>query len=92
MPAVQADRTGSQRKGKDMHYLSKMPGGIYQKKLGRNDMFGYININRKELPGESAKAYQAYYCGLCRKLKQSCGTKGQMLLNDIFDSASDGPV
>ena len=81
MPAVQADRTGSQRKGKDMHYLSKMPGGIYQKKLGRNDMFGYININRKELPGESAKAYQAYYCGLCRKLKQSCGTKGQMLLN-----------
>lgn len=44
-------------------------------------MFGYININRKELSEESAKAYQAYYCGLCQKLKQNCGTKGQMLLN-----------
>ncbi len=44
-------------------------------------MFGYININRKELDKEAAKAYQAYYCGLCRMLKMSCGTKGQMLLN-----------
>lgn len=44
-------------------------------------MFGYININRKELSEESEKAYQAYYCGLCQKLKRSCGTKGQMLLN-----------
>lgn len=44
-------------------------------------MFGYININRKELPEESAKEYQAYYCGLCQELKNSCGTKGQMLLN-----------
>lgn len=44
-------------------------------------MFGYININRKELTEESKKAYQAYYCGLCQKLKSSCGTKGQMLLN-----------
>ncbi len=44
-------------------------------------MFGYININRKELTEENDKAYQAYYCGLCQKLKRSCGTKGQMLLN-----------
>ena len=44
-------------------------------------MFGYINLNRKELAGESVKAYQAYYCGLCQMLKQSCGAKGQMLLN-----------
>ena len=44
-------------------------------------MFGYININRKELSEESAKVYQAYYCGLCQELKSSCGTKGQMLLN-----------
>lgn len=43
-------------------------------------MFGYINLNRKELPEESAKAYQAYYCGLCQALKRTCGTKGQMLL------------
>lgn len=44
-------------------------------------MFGYININQKELSDESKRAYQSYYCGLCRKLKSSCGTKGQMLLN-----------
>lgn len=44
-------------------------------------MFGYININQKELPLESKRAYQSYYCGLCRRLKSNCGTKGQMLLN-----------
>lgn len=44
-------------------------------------MFGYININRKELTEEGKKAYQAYYCGLCQGLKGSCGRKGQMLLN-----------
>lgn len=44
-------------------------------------MFGYININRRELTDESKKAYQAYYCGLCRRLKSNCGAKGQMLLN-----------
>lgn len=44
-------------------------------------MFGYININQKELSDESRKIYQAYYCGLCRKLKETAGTKGQMLLN-----------
>lgn len=44
-------------------------------------MFGYININQKELSDENKKIYQAYYCGLCRKLKETAGTKGQMLLN-----------
>lgn len=44
-------------------------------------MFGYINLNRGELSEDGAKAYQAYYCGLCQKLKRSCGAKGQMLLN-----------
>lgn len=44
-------------------------------------MFGYININQKELSEDNKKAYQSYYCGLCRRLKSSCGTKGQMLLN-----------
>ena len=44
-------------------------------------MFGYININGLELSEENKKAYQAYYCGLCRKLKADCGTKGQMLLS-----------
>ncbi len=44
-------------------------------------MFGYININRKGLSEEGIKAYQAYYCGLCRTLKSSCGARGQMFLN-----------
>ena len=47
----------------------------------RQRMFGYININRKELSDENKKIYQAYYCGLCRKLKETSGRKGQMLLN-----------
>ena len=44
-------------------------------------MFGYINIKQKIMTDENKKAYQAYYCGLCRRLKSSCGAKGQMLLN-----------
>lgn len=44
-------------------------------------MFGYININRSQLTKEDQKVYQSYYCGLCQKLRESCGTKGQMLLN-----------
>lgn len=44
-------------------------------------MFGYININQKIMTEEDRKAYQAYYCGLCRQLKTNCGAKGQMLLN-----------
>ncbi len=44
-------------------------------------MFGYINVYRDELTDEEKKAYQAYYCGLCRKLRMDCGVKGQMLLN-----------
>lgn len=44
-------------------------------------MFGYIEVNRKELTQENIQVYQSYYCGLCRCLKNSCGAKGQMLLN-----------
>lgn len=44
-------------------------------------MFGYININRNQLTEESRKAYQSYYCGLCQQLRNTCGPKGQMLLN-----------
>lgn len=44
-------------------------------------MFGYININRDELSEENKKIYQAYYCGLCQKLKETVGRKGQLLLN-----------
>ena len=44
-------------------------------------MFGYINVNRKELSEENKKIYQSYYCGLCQSLNTNCGKKGQMLLN-----------
>ena len=44
-------------------------------------MFGYINVNGKELSEENKQIYQSYYCGLCRKLREFCGAKGQVLLN-----------
>jgi hypothetical protein len=44
-------------------------------------MFGYINVNAKELSEESREVYQSYYCGLCRRLRSNYGAKGQMLLN-----------
>lgn len=44
-------------------------------------MFGYININRKDLSTENLDIYQSYYCGLCHALKEDSGIKGQMLLN-----------
>ncbi len=44
-------------------------------------MFGYINVNRKELSEENQQIYQSYYCGLCQELKEKYGAKGQVLLN-----------
>ena len=44
-------------------------------------MFGYINVNRKELSQQNFRTYQSYYCGLCRELKQHYGKKGQVCLN-----------
>lgn len=44
-------------------------------------MFGYINVNKKELSEENQKIYQAYYCGLCQSLRKNCGKRGQLLLS-----------
>lgn len=44
-------------------------------------MFGYINVNKKELSEENQKIYQAYYCGLCQRLRANCGKRGQILLS-----------
>lgn len=44
-------------------------------------MFGYINVNAKELSKENKDIYQSYYCGLCKELYRNSGAKGQMLLN-----------
>ena len=56
-------------------------------------MFGYINVNGAQLSEENKKIYQSYYCGLCRKLKEFCGKKGQALLNyDISGRSADRSV
>lgn len=44
-------------------------------------MFGYINVNKRELSQQNIADYQSYYCGLCRQLKYDAGVKGQVLLN-----------
>lgn len=44
-------------------------------------MFGYINVNREKLNEHDCRIYQSYYCGLCRKLREEFGRKGQLLLN-----------
>lgn len=44
-------------------------------------MFGYINVNGKELSDEERETYQSYYCGLCRTLRKNFGSKGQLVLN-----------
>lgn len=61
-----------------MYYLSEMQDGVCAQEL---EMFGYININRKEMSDENLKIYQSYYCGLCHMLRKNSGIKGQMLLN-----------
>ena len=43
-------------------------------------MFGYVTICEPELKMKDLRKYKAYYCGLCRKLKEDYGTMGQMTL------------
>lgn len=44
-------------------------------------MFGYIIINKPELKVREYNEYMAYYCGLCRALKEKYGIKGQISLS-----------
>lgn len=44
-------------------------------------MFGYVNINRRELKVRDYETYHAFYCGLCQMLKHRFGRKSQLLLN-----------
>ncbi|MBQ7447957.1 MAG: hypothetical protein IJV59_08440 [Eubacterium sp.] len=44
-------------------------------------MFGYIQIDEKELSDQDTKIYGAYYCGLCQCLKKDFGIRGQLLVN-----------
>jgi len=43
-------------------------------------MFGYVNINKSELKMKDFYKYKAYYCGLCKNLKDQYGRFGQMTL------------
>lgn len=43
-------------------------------------MFGYVNICKPELKMKDFYKYKAYYCGLCRNLKEHYGFLGQMTL------------
>ena len=56
-------------------------------------MFGYVNVNRKELSKEDQERLQQYYCGLSRQLKIEGGLTGQMVLNwDMVSMVNDGPL
>lgn len=43
-------------------------------------MFGYVTILEPELKMKDYRKYKAYYCGLCRELKEHYGLPGQMTL------------
>lgn len=43
-------------------------------------MFGYITINKNDLKIKEYEEYQAYYCGLCKVLRERYGNVGQMTL------------
>jgi hypothetical protein len=44
-------------------------------------MFGYVNIYKPELKMKDFYKYKAYYCGLCKTLKDRHGRIGQMTLS-----------
>ena len=44
-------------------------------------MFGYIAINKAEMKFRDFDIYHAYYCGLCKDLKERYGRSGQITLS-----------
>ena len=48
-------------------------------------MFGYVNINRKELPRERQDRFGAVYCGVCRRIRQQSGQIARLGLQ--YDTA-----
>lgn len=44
-------------------------------------MFGYVVVNKSELKFKEFDQYRRYYCGLCRRLKERYGRKGQISLS-----------
>jgi hypothetical protein len=47
----------------------------------RKIMFGYVNVYKPELKMKDFYKYKAYYCGLCKTLKEKYGRFGQMTLS-----------
>lgn len=43
-------------------------------------MFGYVTIHKEELKMKDYYAYKAFYCGLCKVLREKYGSVGQMTL------------
>lgn len=44
-------------------------------------MFGYIVVNKGEMKFKEYAVYHSYYCGLCRRLKERYGWRGQLTLS-----------
>jgi len=44
-------------------------------------MFGYVIVNKGEMKFREFDVYHAYYCGLCRLLKEKYGLAGQLSLS-----------
>ena len=44
-------------------------------------MFGYVVVNKPEMKFKEFDVYHAYYCGLCKTLKNSYGLRAQAALN-----------
>ena len=41
-------------------------------------MFGYVNVNWKELPEASKKRYGSVYCGVCRRIREQSGNLSRL--------------
>lgn len=54
-------------------------------------MFGYVTVQKGELKVKDYYTYKAYYCGLCKVLKEKYGFLGQMTLtyDMTFDHTAD---
>ena len=48
--------------------------------IGEKSMFGYVVANKPELKMREFYKYKAYYCGLCKVLREKYGFLGQLTL------------
>ena len=48
-------------------------------------MFGYVNVNWKELPKERQNRFGAVYCGVCRRIREQSGNLSRLGLQ--YDAA-----